>query len=71
MQRPLAILLVLIGVIGLVLGRLGETSWAPETETTATVELGDPGSAVVIDPGVLYIGGTRARSSSRAPPTSR
>lgn len=61
MQRPLAILLVLIGVIGLVLGRLGETSWAPETETTATVELGDPGSAVVIDPGVLYIGGNEGQ----------
>lgn len=57
MQRPLAVLLVLIGVIGLVLGRLGETTWAPETETTATVDLADPGSAVVIDPGVLYVGG--------------
>ncbi|MGO1480402.1 MAG: hypothetical protein ACTHWF_04685 [Brachybacterium sp.] len=56
MQRPLAVLLVLIGVIGLVLGRLGETTWAPETETTAAVDLADPGSAVVIDPGVLYVG---------------
>ncbi len=57
MQRLLAVLLVLIGLIGLVLGRLGETTWAPATETTATVELGDPGAAVVIDPGVLYVGG--------------
>lgn len=57
MQRLLAALLVLIGVMGLVLGRLGETTWAPDTETTATVELTDPGPAVVIDPGVLYIGG--------------
>ncbi|MGO1567773.1 MAG: hypothetical protein ACTHXC_07070, partial [Brachybacterium sp.] len=40
----------------LVLGRLGETTWAPETETTAAVDLADPGSAVVIDPGVLYVG---------------
>nr|WP_245349192.1 hypothetical protein [Brachybacterium fresconis] len=41
----------------MVLGRLGETTWAPATETTATVELDDPGPAVVIDPGVLYVGG--------------
>lgn len=57
MQRLLAVLLILIGVIGLVLGRLGETTWAPATETTATVELSSPGPAVVIDPGVLYVGG--------------
>jgi hypothetical protein len=49
--------LILIGIIGLVLGRLGETTWAPETKTTATVTLEDPGPAVVIDPGVLYVGG--------------
>src|SRR5690606_14911168 len=36
---------------------LGETTWAPDTETTATVELSDPGPAVVLDPGVLYVGG--------------
>lgn len=57
MQRLLAVLLVLIGLTGLVLGRLGETTWAPETETTATVDLSDAGPAVVIDPGVLYVGG--------------
>ena len=57
MQRLLAVLLVLIGLIGLALGRLGETTWAPETKTTATVDLSDAGSAVVIDPGVLYVGG--------------
>ncbi|MGO1227306.1 MULTISPECIES: hypothetical protein [unclassified Brachybacterium] len=61
MQRPLAVLLILIGIIGLVLGRLGETTWAPETETTATVALDDPGSAVVIDPGVLYVGGEEGK----------
>lgn len=59
MQRLLAVLLILIGVIGLVLGRLGETTWAPPTETTATVELSSPGPAVVIDPGVLYVGGQK------------
>lgn len=57
MQRPLAVLLILIGVVGLVLGRLGETTWAPETKTTATVTLDAPGPAVVIDPGVAYVGG--------------
>jgi len=57
-QRLLAVLLVLIGLVGLGLGRLGETVWAPATETTATVDLTDPGPAVVIDPGVLYVGGT-------------
>lgn len=57
MQRLLAVLLVLVGLIGLALGRLGETTWAPETETTASVTLEDPGPAVVIDPGVLYVGG--------------
>ncbi|MDN5820213.1 MAG: hypothetical protein L0H39_01865, partial [Brachybacterium sp.] len=57
MQRLLAVLLVLIGLSGLALGRLGETTWAPETETTATVDLSDAGPAVVIDPGVLYVGG--------------
>lgn len=57
LQRLLAVLLVLVGVIGLVLGRLGETTWAPASEVTATVQLNDPGPAVVIDPGVLYIGG--------------
>jgi hypothetical protein len=56
-QRLLAVVLILIGLTGLALGRLGETSWAPATETTATVELADPGPAVVIDPGVLYVGG--------------
>lgn len=56
-QRLLAVLLVLLGLIGLVLGRLGETTWAPDTETTATVSLSDPGPAVLIDPGVLYVGG--------------
>ena len=78
---PLAVLLVLLGLIGLALGRLGETTWAPATETTASVELSDPGPAVVIDPGVLYVGGMEGEvtiegesdssSSPRTTPTSR
>ena len=31
MQRLLAVLLVLVGLIGLALGRLGDTVWAPDT----------------------------------------
>jgi hypothetical protein len=50
---------VVLGLAGLLIGRLGETTWAPETERTATVDLSDPGPAVVIDPGVLYVGGTQ------------
>src|SRR5699024_1862839 len=63
LQRLLAVLLVLIGLIGLALGRLGETTWAPATEVTATTELNEPGPAVVIDPGVLYVGGTEGTVS--------
>lgn len=63
MQRVLAVLLVLLGVAGLVLGRLGETVWAPDTERTATVQLSDPGPAVLIDPGVLYVGGQEGEVS--------
>lgn len=57
-QKILAAALVVLGLAGLVLGRLGETVWAPATEHTAVVQLSDPGPAVVIDPGVLYVGGT-------------
>ena len=38
MQRLLAVLLVLIGLIGLALGRLGEDHLGPATETTAAVD---------------------------------
>lgn len=58
MQRILAVVLVLLGVCGLVLGRLGDTVWAPPTERTASIALADPGSAVILDPGLLYVGGT-------------
>ncbi|MFC0673404.1 hypothetical protein [Brachybacterium hainanense] len=57
MQKILAAVLVLLGLAGLVVGRLGETTWAPSTEHTAVVDLADAGPAVVIDPGVLYVGG--------------
>lgn len=57
MRRLLAVALVVLGLGGLLLGRLGETVWAPETERTAAVQLDDSGPAVVIDPGVVYVGG--------------
>ncbi|WP_133249876.1 hypothetical protein [Brachybacterium endophyticum] len=49
----------MLGLVGLLLGRLGETTWAPSPERTASVDLSDAGPAVVIDPGVLYVGGTQ------------
>ncbi len=66
MKRILAVALIVLGLIGLGLGRLGETSWAPDSENTATVQLKDPGSAVVIDPGVLYVGGTEGKATIQA-----
>ncbi|MCS6710907.1 hypothetical protein JSY14_02310 [Brachybacterium sp. EF45031] len=57
MHRILAAVLILLGLVGLVLGRLGDTVWAPAQERTAQVTLENPGPAVVLDPGVLYIGG--------------
>lgn len=63
MKRILAIVLVLLGVVGLVLGRLGETTWAPATERTASVTLQEPGPAVLLDPGLLYVGGTQGTAT--------
>lgn len=57
MRRLLAVALVVLGIAGLVLGRLGETVWAPSTERSASVSLEDPGAAVLIEPGVAYVGG--------------
>lgn len=57
MRRLLAVALVVIGLGGIGLGILGATVWAPATERSATVTLENPGAAVVIDPGVLYVGG--------------
>lgn len=63
-RRSTAVLLLVLGgiallagITGLVLGRMGETTWAPATEHVATATLDDPGPAVVIDPGILYAGG--------------
>lgn len=66
MKRIIALVLVLLGAAGLILGRLGETTWAPDTERTATVQLKEPGSAVIIDPGVLYVGGTEGTATITA-----
>lgn len=56
-HKIIAIVLIVLGLTGLALGRLGETVWAPETSRTASVALSDPGAAVVLDPGLLYVGG--------------
>lgn len=57
MRKVLACALLLVGIVGLVLGRLGETTWAPDDAHVASVSLDNSGPAVVIDPGVLYVGG--------------
>lgn len=67
MRRLLAIALVVLGIAGLVLGRLGETVWAPSTERSASVSLEDPGAAVLIDPGVAYVGGHEGTIGIEAP----
>lgn len=54
-QKILALVLIALGVIGLGLGRLGETVWAPPAERTASASINEAGSAVVLDPGVLYM----------------
>jgi hypothetical protein len=62
-KKIIAAVLVVLGLGGLLLGRLGETVWAPPTSHTATATLDDPGPAVVIDPGVLYVGGTEGTAT--------
>lgn len=57
MRRLIAAVLIVLGASGIALGRLGETVWAPPAERTASVELADPGPAVLLDPGVAYVGG--------------
>ena len=57
MQKILALVLIALGVVGLALGRLGETIWAPPSERVATAQITEVGSAVVIDPGVMYMSG--------------
>ncbi|MGQ4575037.1 hypothetical protein ACUH93_01320 [Dermabacteraceae bacterium P7006] len=61
MRKPIAVVLLILGLVGLGVARMGETTWAPPTSRTASVTIPDPGAAVVIDPGVLYIGGTTGK----------
>jgi hypothetical protein len=65
-KKIIAAVLVVLGLGGILLGRLGETVWAPPTSHTASVTLKDPGPAVVIDPGVLYVGGTEGTATIEA-----
>lgn len=67
MRRIIAIALIALGAAGLILGRLGETAWAPATEETAVADLKDPGAAVLIDPGVVYAGGHEGTLKITAP----
>lgn len=57
MRKIFAGILLLLGIAGLLIGWLGETVWAPDASHTANVSLDKPGAAVLVNPGVLYVGG--------------
>lgn len=65
-RKALPIALLLLGAASLILGWLGETVLAPDDTHTATVQLKDPGPAVVIEPGVLYAGGKEGTVTVKA-----
>lgn len=65
-RKWLAGILLVLGLAGLGLGWAGETVWAPDSEHTASVKLTEPGAAVVINPGVLYVGGQEGSLSVKA-----
>lgn len=61
MRKFLVGLLILLGIAGLVLGRLGETTFAPDANFEAKADLSAASAAgadgvIVIDPGVIYLG---------------
>ncbi len=59
MRKWLAGILILLGLAGLALGWAGQTVWAPKENHTAKASFTSPGAAVVINPGVLYVGGQK------------
>ncbi|MCT1866483.1 hypothetical protein M3B90_02935 [Dermabacter sp. p3-SID358] len=59
MRKWLAGILILLGLAGLALGWAGQTVWAPKEHHTAKASFESPGAAVVINPGVLYVGGQK------------
>ncbi|MDU1123638.1 MAG: hypothetical protein E7A10_08115 [Dermabacter sp.] len=59
MRKWLAGVLILLGLAGLALGWAGQTVWAPKENHTARASFENPGAAVVINPGVLYVGGKK------------
>ncbi|MBV7432625.1 hypothetical protein ACUH9Y_06100 [Dermabacteraceae bacterium P13115] len=61
MRKLIAVFLLILGLVGLGVARMGETTWAPPTSRTASITIPDPGAAVVINPGVLYVGGTSGK----------
>ncbi|MCT2150276.1 hypothetical protein M3D48_06540 [Dermabacter vaginalis] len=58
-RKWLAGILILLGLAGLALGWAGQTVWAPKENHTAKASFNNPGAAVVINPGVLYVGGQK------------
>lgn len=59
MRKWLAGILILLGLAGLAFGWAGQTVWAPKEHHTAKASFESPGAAVVINPGVLYVGGQK------------
>lgn len=57
MIRALSILALVAGLVGIGLGIAGNTVWEPPASHTATASVSDPGSALVVRPGTLYVGG--------------
>ncbi|WP_058234255.1 hypothetical protein [Devriesea agamarum] len=67
MRKVLAAVAIVIGLIGIAIGVGGQTVWAPPREHRASVTIKDPGPAVLIDPGVLYVGGAAGTLTVTAP----
>lgn len=65
-RNIVASLLIVLGIVGIGIGKAGETVWAPDNERKASVTFQDPGAAIMIDPGVFYIGGDQGTVSITA-----
>lgn len=55
MRYALAGVLIVVGLITGLIGVAQKTIWAPDDQIVAQADLGDPGSVVVIEPGVLNL----------------
>ncbi|MDO5661691.1 MAG: hypothetical protein Q4G40_03260 [Brachybacterium sp.] len=65
MSRVVAVLVLLAGLASLGVAIAGQTVWAPAPERTAVADLTEQDEAVVIDPGVMYVGGMQGEVTVR------